>query len=68
MSDETNWQGNYNAAMDSVNLLNAGKPEGQSDEDWADCVKRNVGHLEIILEKEWPEGFDLKPFQDAVKA
>lgn len=68
MSDETNWQGNYNAAMDSVNLLNAGKPEGQSDEDWADFVKRNVGHLEIILEKEWPKGFDLKPFQDAVKA
>jgi hypothetical protein len=35
----------YSAAMDSVNLINAGQPEGMSDEDWADCVSRNVEHL-----------------------
>jgi hypothetical protein len=35
MSEEINWQSTYNAAMDSVNLLNAGKPAGDSDEDWA---------------------------------
>lgn len=69
MSEEINWQGTYNAAMDSVNLLNAGKPAGESDEDWADCVKRNVGHLKIIVAKEdWPEGFDLTPFNDAISA
>ena len=28
----------YSAAMDSVNLLNAGQPESMSDEDWADTV------------------------------
>ena len=31
----------YSAAMDSVNLLNAGKPEDMTAEDWADTVKRN---------------------------
>jgi hypothetical protein len=35
----------YSAAMDSVNLINAGKPEGMTDEDWADTVSRNVEHL-----------------------
>jgi hypothetical protein len=28
----------YSAAMDSVDLLNAGQPEGMTDEDWADTV------------------------------
>lgn len=67
MNDEINWQGTYNAAMDSVNLLNAGKPADQSDEDWADCAKRNVDHLKIILEKDWPVEFDLTPLQSAVE-
>jgi hypothetical protein len=66
MNDEINWQGTYNAAMDSVNLLAAGKPLGTSDEDWADCVKRNVDHLNIILGKDWPVEFDLTPFRNAV--
>ena len=35
----------YSAAMDSVNLLNAGKPEGMDDQEWADTVARNVAHL-----------------------
>lgn len=57
----------YSAAMDSVNLLNAGKPEEMSDEDWADCVKRNKEHLEIMLAKDFWTNEDLKPLQDAVK-
>jgi hypothetical protein len=58
----------YNAAMDSVNLLNAGKPEQMSDEDWADCKQRNIDHLNIQLAKgDYYKGYDLKPFQDAVK-
>lgn len=56
----------YKAAMDSVNLLNAGKPEGMSDEDWADCVKRNKDHLEIMLANDFWTDEDLKPLQDAV--
>ena len=58
----------YSAAMDSVNLLNAGKPEDMTDEDWADTVKRNKDHLQIQLDKgDYYAGYDLTLFQDAVK-
>ncbi len=39
----------YSAAMDSVTLINAGQPEGMTDEDWADTVKRNKEHLTSCL-------------------
>ena len=58
----------YKAAMDSVALLNAGKPEDMTDEDWADTVKRNKEHLEIQIAKgDYYAGHDLTPFEDAVK-
>ena len=57
----------YKAAMDSVNLLNAGKPEEMSDEGWADCVKRIKGHLEIMLAKDFWTDEDLQPLRDAAK-
>ena len=57
----------YNAAMDSVNLLNAGKPEDTTAEDWADTVKRNKEHLEIQIAKgDYYAGYDLTPFEEAV--
>lgn len=68
MSEENDWQGDYNAAIDSVNLLNAGKPVGESDEDWVDTVQRNVDHLKLQLEKEWPSEYDLTPFSAAITA
>ena len=55
----------YSAAMDSVNLLNAGQPEGMSDEDWADCVARNKEHLKIMLAKDFWTDEDLTPLQEA---
>jgi hypothetical protein len=55
----------YSAAMDSVNLLNAGQPEGMSDEDWADTVSRNVEHLKIMLAKDFWTNEDLSPLQAA---
>ena len=59
---------NYSSAMDSVNLLNAGKPEDMTAEDWADTVKRNKEHLEIQIAKgEYYAGYDLTPFENAVK-
>ena len=58
----------YNAAMDSVNLLNAGQPEGMEDADWADCRQRNIDHLNIQLDKgDFYKGYDLTPFENAVK-
>jgi hypothetical protein len=60
-------QRNYDAAMDSVNLLNAGKPEDMTDEDWADCRQRNIDHLSIQIAKgDFYSGYDLTPFEDAV--
>jgi hypothetical protein len=57
----------YSAAMDSVNLINGGQPEGMSDDDWADCLKRNKEHLSIMIAKDFWTNEDLKPLQDAAK-
>jgi hypothetical protein len=58
-------QRHYSAALDSCNLLNAGKPEGMTDEDWADCVQRNKEHLQIMLAKDFWTTEDLAPLQAA---
>jgi hypothetical protein len=58
----------YSAALDSVNLLNAGKPEGMDDAEWADCVKRNVDHLKIMVAKDWMQDQDLAPLNAAIEA
>ncbi|NBS75364.1 MAG: hypothetical protein EBT78_17280 [Betaproteobacteria bacterium] len=55
----------YNAAMDSVNLINGGKPEMMSDADWADCLSRNKEHLKIMLAKDFWTTEDLAPLQAA---
>ena len=58
----------YSAAMDSVNLLLAGKPEKMDDADWADCVARNKEHLQIQIAKgNYYAGYDLTPFENAIK-
>jgi hypothetical protein len=58
----------YSAAMDSVNLINAGKPEGMTAEDWADCLARNVAHLEIMVAKTYWTDQDLSPLNSAIAA
>jgi hypothetical protein len=55
----------YSAAMDSVNLINAGQPEKMSDEDWADTVARNKEHLKIMLAKTYWTTENLTPLQAA---
>ena len=55
----------YSAAMDSVNLINAGKPEGMDDAEWADCLSRNKEHLRIMLAKDFWTTEDLTPLQAA---
>ena len=68
LTPEQEVQRNYDAAMDSVNLLNAGKSEDMTDKDWADTVKRNKEHLEIQIAKgDYYAGHDLTPFENAVK-
>jgi len=58
----------YSAAMDSVNLLNAGKAVDMSDDDWADAVSRNVEHLKIVVAKDFWTNEDLTPFHEAIAA
>lgn len=55
----------YSAAMDSVNLINGGKPEGMEDAEWADTVARNKEHLKIMLAKDFWTTEDLAPLQQA---
>ena len=55
----------YSAAMDSVNLINAGQPEGMTAEDWADCLSRNKEHLVIMLAKDYWTTQNLAPLQAA---
>jgi hypothetical protein len=57
----------YNAAMDSVNLINAGKPVEMTDEDWTDTIKRNKEHLQIMIAKDFWTTEDLKPLKAAAK-
>ncbi len=58
----------YSAAMDSVNLINGGKPEGMTDAEWADCLSRNKEHLKIMLAKPYWTNEDLTPLQAAINA
>jgi hypothetical protein len=53
------------AAMDSVNLINAGKPEGMTDADWVSCLSRNKEHLQIMLAKDFWTTENLAPLQAA---
>ena len=55
----------YSAAMDSVNLINGGKPEGMDDAEWADTVARNKEHLKIMVAKPYWTTEDLTPLQQA---
>jgi hypothetical protein len=55
------------AAMDSVNLINAGQLEDMTDEDWVDTVARNKEHLKIMLAKDFWTNENLKPLEDASK-
>lgn len=57
---------NYAAAMDSVNLINAGKPAHMSDTEWADCLKRNKDHLLLqVAKSDVYAGYDMQPLIDA---
>lgn len=45
---------NYKSALDSVNLINAGKPVDMSDAEWGDTLMRNKIYLHhMIAQKYW---------------
>jgi hypothetical protein len=55
----------YSAAMDSVNLINGGQPEGMTNADWADCLSRNKEHLKIMIAKDYWTTENLTPLRTA---
>ena len=58
----------YFAMGHSVDLLNAGKPEDMSDEDWADTVSRNVEHLQLMVAKDFWTTEDMTAANAAITA
>lgn len=58
---------NYIACMDSVNLINAGKPEHMGNTEWADCLSRNKEHLQLMLDKDYWTDENLSPLQTAAE-
>ena len=55
----------YAACLDSVNLIQSGKPEQMDDAEWADCVARNKEHLKIMLAKTFWTNENLEPLRQA---
>lgn len=55
----------YSAALDSVALIEAGKPEDMTAEDWADCLARNKEHLVLMLAKDFWTNQDLTAIRAA---
>jgi len=55
----------YSACLDSVHLIEAGKPEGMTAEDWADTLKRNKDHLKIMIAKTYWTNENLTPLRTA---
>ena len=58
----------YKAMGDSVDLLNAGQPADMDDAEWADCVDRNVRHLQIMVAKDFWTNEDMSAVNAAIAA
>jgi len=69
MSDEITKEeiaANYTALGHSVDLLNAGKPEGMEDDEWTDTVSRNVEHLKLMKAKDYWTSEDMTAVDKAI--
>ena len=58
----------YTAMGHSVDLLNAGQPEDMDDAEWADCVQRNVEHLQLMVAKDFWTTEDMTAANAAIAA
>ena len=65
LTEEQQIARHYSACLDSVALLQAGKPDEMSESDWQDTVARNKEHLNIMLAKDFWTSEDLSPLQAA---
>jgi hypothetical protein len=58
----------YKAMGDSVTLINAGQPEGMSNEDWVGKESRNKEHLSLMLTKDFWTDEDMSEVEAAISA
>jgi len=59
----------YSAMQDSVNLLDemrTNPPEDMTDEEVADCISRNVEHLELMVAKDYWTDEDMTEVNAAI--
>jgi hypothetical protein len=56
----------YSAMLNSVNLINSLVPTAETKA--LDTLDRNVRHLELMLARDWWEGYDLAPINAAIVA
>ena len=59
----------YSAMQDSVNLINemgTNPPVDMTDEEVADCISRNVEHLELMVAKDYWTNEDMKAVNAAI--
>jgi hypothetical protein len=59
----------YSAMQDSVNLLDemrTNPPEDMTDQEVADCISRNVEHLELMVAKDYWTNEDMKAVNAAI--
>jgi len=70
MTQEQRVASGYKAALDSVALINAGKPADWkgTDAEWTETIARNKAHLEIQVAKgsAYYGSKDLTPFTAAI--
>tara|TARA_B100001063_G_C16628238_1_gene484379 strand:+ start:668 stop:889 length:222 start_codon:yes stop_codon:yes gene_type:complete len=56
----------YKAMGNSVDLLNAGKPDDMEAEDWTATKARNVEHLELMKAKDYWTSEDMTAVDKAI--
>jgi hypothetical protein len=59
----------YSAMLDSVNLINemrTNPPEDMTKEEVADCISRNVEHLELMVAKDYWTDEDMTEVNKAI--
>ena len=57
---------NYTAMGHSVDLLNAGKPEGMEADEWTATKARNVEHLKLMKGQDYWTSEDMTAVDKAI--
>lgn len=65
LTEEQQIARHYAACLDSVALLQGGKPDEMSESDWQATVARNKEHLILMLAKDFWTNEDLSAIQAA---